>query len=389
MEDLYMQLLYSDILPLKVRSGQQKFIDQFTESLKEADQLDIAVGYVSKASLRELGDLAERNNLQKIRLNMGMYYLEGIPESTYHAATALHTAWVDKNLGEVRMVRAFKYHGKLYIFYKEGKPFRMFIGSHNLGAVKLEANNRRQYELSVLIEDAEELQDSVSFFDDLWSEKCSMSITAIQDLNIIREKNTALSGIEEVSPLPPKSVELYEKHKTELSFSLPLKVPAFSERFMDDGKHYTKSNINVCYAAPRSKRKARDWYEIQVTVGADIYKMKGYPEKNHPFFVVTDDGFWFKGHTTSDNNKQFNAVGNELLVGRWLKGRLAAAGLTAPINNTLEDTDRQGMITKEILEAYGCNTLVFSKTDQKALDEDGSELDVWMLSFVASEEKGN
>ncbi|WP_373844742.1 hypothetical protein [Clostridium sp.] len=57
------------------------------------------------------------------------------------------------------------------------------------------------------------------------------------------------------------------------------------------------------------------------------------------------------------------------------------AGLVKPVNDTQADTDRKGMITKEMLQAYGCDSLVLSKTDQKALDEDGSELDVWVLSF--------
>lgn len=48
---------------------------------------------------------------------------------------------------------------------------------------------------------------------------------------------------------------------------------------------------------------------------------------------MTDDGYWFKAHTTSDNNKQFSAVGDELIMGRWLKGRLAA-GIVKPVNNT-------------------------------------------------------
>jgi hypothetical protein len=39
------------------------------------------------------------------------------------------------------------------------------------------------------------------------------------------------------------------------------------------------------------------------------------------------------------------------------------------------------MITKEMLATYGCNAVVFTKTDQKALDEDGGALDVWTLSF--------
>ena len=46
----------------------------------------------------------------------------------------------------------------------------------------------------------------------------------------------------------------------------------------DSGKHYTKSNLNVCYAAPRSSRKARDWYETQLTVSKVITRMNGYPE---------------------------------------------------------------------------------------------------------------
>jgi hypothetical protein len=174
------------------------------------------------------------------------------------------------------------------------------------------------------------------------------------------------------------------QHKTHVSFVLPIKVPAFDERHMDDNRHYTKSNINVCYAAPRSRRKSRDWYETQMTVSKEITRLEGYPEKNKAFFVITDDGYWFKAHTTSDGNKQFSAVGDELIIGRWIKGRLAAAGLVAPVNDAQLDTDRKGMITLEMLAAYGCDSLVLTKTDQKALDEDGAELDIWILSFEAT-----
>ena len=154
---------------------------------------------------------------------------------------------------------------------------------------------------------------------------------------------------------------------------------------MDDGKHYTKSNLNVSYAAPRSARKARDWFETQFTVSKSITRLEGYPEKGKPFYVVTDDGYTFKVHTTSDGNKQFSAVGDELILGRWVKGRLAAAGLVTPVNNTLADTQRLGMITKEMLSAYGCDTLVLTKTTQRKEDEDGNILDVWVLSFEAAE----
>lgn len=77
-------------------------------------------------------------------------------------------------------------------------------------------------------------------------------------------------------------------------------------------------------------------------------------------------------------------MGDELIMGRWLKGRLAAAGLVNPVNDTQLDIDRRGMITKEILDEYGCDRLTFKKTGQTALDEDGIPLDVWLLSFEAT-----
>lgn len=69
-----------------------------------------------------------------------------------------------------------------------------------------------------------------------------------------------------------------------------------------------------------------------------------------------------------------------MILGRWLKGRLAAAGLVTPVNDTGEDHERQGMITKEMLDEYGCNSLLLTKTDCQ-IHEDGNTFDVWLLSF--------
>lgn len=47
------------------------------------------------------------------------------------------------------------------------------------------------------------------------------------------------------------------------------------------------------------------------------------------------------------------------------------------------------MITKEILQEYGCESLYLKKTGQTALDEDGTALDVWMLSFKPEDQEGD
>jgi HKD family nuclease len=376
-----MKLLYSNILPLATLEGQDTIIDCFNEQIAKSDRVEIAVGYISRASLEELDHLVEEHNISSICLTIGMYFIEGMPEGSFNEALQLNKKWRESGIGEIRIVKAFKYHGKLYCFYKDGQPFSAIIGSANLGVIKLDANNRRQYEISSITDDAAECREIADFIERLKIQNCSDNIASITGMPIIREVNTSLSGIDMVTQIPQTGVQLYAQHKTGISFVLPIKVPAYDERHMDDGKHFTKSNINVSYAAPRSKRKSRDWYETQLTVSKEITRSEGYPEKNKTFFVVTDDGYWFKAHTTSDGNKQFSAVGDELILGRWIKGRLAAAGLVTPVNDTQADTDRKGMITKEMLQAYGCDSLVLSKTDQKALDEDGSELDVWVLSF--------
>lgn len=384
-----MKVLYSDILPLGIADQQETVSARICEEISGADAVEIAVGYASKASLEELDKMIEEHAIQRVVLTIGMYYVEGMPEAMYHTALALNRKWVDAGIGEIRLVRAYKYHGKLYAFYQNGQPKSAIIGSANLGVIKLEANNRRQYEVSVVTETPAECNEIATLIRNVAAPASSVRIDEAIGMPIIREVNTSLTGVDTVEQIPQTQVELFERHKTTTSFVLPIKVPAYNERHMDDNRHYTKSNLNVSYAAPRSARKSRDWYETQFTVSKQITRLEGYPEKNVTFAVVTDDGYTFKAHTTSDGNKQFSAVGDELILGRWIKGRLAAAGLVTPVNDTQADTDRTGMITKEMLAAYGCDRLVLTKTTQKTEDEDGNLLDVWILSFEATTDDGD
>lgn len=180
----------------------------------------------------------------------------------------------------------------------------------------------------------------------------------------------------------------YQKHEIGEAFIILLKVPSEAEKFIDDHKHYTKSNINVCYASPRNAKKPRDWYETQLNVSASVRLKEGYPYKGVPFYVITDDGYGFMAHTTSANNKQFAAVGDELILGRWIKGRLVSANLVNPIEDTSKDKERNGMITREMLEEYGCNAIAFQKTDMKIADpiQPQNMYEVWTVKLVYVDE---
>lgn len=385
-----MKVLYSNMLPLGTQDNQETIDESIRKQIEKADRADIAVGYVSLASLEELDRIICESSVKQITLVIGMYYIEGMPEKIYYTALKINKKWRDMGIGEVRIVRPLKYHGKVYCFYKDGKPFSAVIGSANLSVLKLEANNHRQYEICSLTEDLGEAQEIADFIERIKAPACSVNITEAGDMPLIREQNVSLTGIDSVDELPKTDVNIYMRHKTDLTFTLPLKVPAYEERFMDDTKHYTQSNINVCYSLDTrnpKKPKSRDWYEFQITVSSKIYKLPGYPEKNVPFYILTDDGFMFKAHTTSQNNKQLSAVGSEHILGRWLKGRLENAGLVKHVLDTQADKDRVGMVTKEVLAAYGCNSLTFTKTDKTAADEDGNELDVWIVEFISSNDE--
>ena len=71
-----MRLLYSNILPLAVSEGEETIADAINNQMQLADRIEIAVGYVSRASLEELDLLVEKNNIKNICLNIGMYFIE-------------------------------------------------------------------------------------------------------------------------------------------------------------------------------------------------------------------------------------------------------------------------------------------------------------------------
>ena len=114
-----MKILYSNILPMGLEDGQMSVADCFREQSERASSIEIAVGYVSKASLIELDEIIRASNTRKVILTIGMYYVEGIPEAIYHTAMAINERWINDGIGEIRLVRAFKYHGKTYAFYNE------------------------------------------------------------------------------------------------------------------------------------------------------------------------------------------------------------------------------------------------------------------------------
>ena len=95
-----MSILYSQILPMAVPTNQSTIADSIKADLASATEVDIAVGYVSGASLVELGNLVRESNIRHISLIIGMYYHEGMPEGCYRLACELNEEWISRGIGE-------------------------------------------------------------------------------------------------------------------------------------------------------------------------------------------------------------------------------------------------------------------------------------------------
>lgn len=390
-----MSLIYSNVPPLRLGRGDPTLSDHLKKNMKNADNIYISVGYASKKALTELDDILHSCTNLKVVLVLGMYCIEGFPEGIYNTAMRINEKWIDEGIGEIRVTPSMKYHGKIYGFYKDGRMFVGVIGSHNLGAIVTDANNRRQYELSVTITDADTLKEIGDHLHDVIKNPVSVLISEVPNIIIKHEENEKLNGVEGVTKVDGADVATFKLAETSISFSIPLKVPGIPGSSND----FMKSNVNKCYAKGRLNSRSgvvteRGWWETEIIVSKTITSQKDYPDKGVPFYVITDDGWKFKAHASGDYKKNFESHDDLKILGYWLKGRLVAAGFVEPVDSPAKDLESvvdgsndiykncKGVITYQKLQKYGRTELVLTKTLNKLEDEDGNQLDVWVLSFL-------
>lgn len=69
-----MKVLYSNMLPLGIRDNQETIDESIRRQIEKSDRVDIAVGYVSLASLEELDRIISESSVKQITLVIGMLY---------------------------------------------------------------------------------------------------------------------------------------------------------------------------------------------------------------------------------------------------------------------------------------------------------------------------
>ena len=344
--------LFSNHLPVKTKF--QSFSDCFFDLLYEAEQLNIAVGYVTADSLVELKKIIEDNAKPKLNLSIGMHYFDGFTKLEYQAATDLNNFLKDNKLGIVKLTNTFRYHGKAYSFLNSSGPYAAILGSNNLSSID---EKNRIYEASVLINErsyAKQLNDFIMQI----SNNASVDLASCE-ISRFKQHNSLLENHHLVEKVTPQELADCCSNLKDIKFQIPLKA----------SENHMKSNLNVFFGKGREDRrgliKPRHWYEIEIIVPQEITSKRGYPEANTDksvFDVITDDGWKFKCKVSGDYSKNFRSEGDLKILGKWIKGRLENAGVL-----------RVGEpVTEETLRKYGRSNFTLIKTRVEGL---------WYLDF--------
>ncbi|MEI3605392.1 NgoFVII family restriction endonuclease [Pseudogracilibacillus sp. SE30717A] len=346
-----MDFLYSNYSPLK--TAYRSFSDEFYSLLSESTALDIAVGYITADSLVELKKTVELNpSLDRVRLIIGMQYIEKFTELEYKSALDLNEFLQSMKKGAVKLVTPFRFHGKLYSYELNGSPFAGIIGSNNLSSI-VESYNR-VYEASVLFKNKRDAGKLRGFIDDLDSNATEF----IDRLKIhdFKKNNPLLENHEHVYPVSESELNRIQNRLTSYSFRIPL-------------KDTPKSNLNVFFGKGRVSKngliKPRHWYEVELIVPKHIAIQDGYPVSKTDtaeFDVITDDGWKFKCKVSGDYNKNFRSAADLKILGKWIKGRLENVG-------ALKVGE---LVTQDVFQKYGRRDFTLTKT---------TDSNLWYLDF--------
>jgi HKD family nuclease len=357
-----MELLSSNFSPLKITDS--NFTSRWEELFATSAEVRVAVGYVSNDSLLHLSKLLELNEPKRLEVCIGMAFFDGLTRSQFEAIELLNQRLQLDNLGELRIVRVFPFHGKVYEFSSSENINTYLVGSSNLSnVVPIKGIQTRNYELDLEISEPRiglELNELITGL----INECSVPFESVKNqLKIREDSNLPLDNRTDVERIEKAKLIQIMGHRSNNSFEIPL-------------KDAPKSNLNVYFGEGRIDKqnfiKPRHWYEVEIIVDLSIQKSaKNYPA-NVDFIVYTDDGFRFPMRTSGDYGKNMRSRDDLTILGRWIKGRMETASAL-----------KSGELVKvSNFEKYGRASITFTETSLTESDiESGEDLKVWLIDF--------
>jgi len=358
-----MDLLTSNIPPVKPNN--KTFSDKFSDFLCESTRIDIAVGYITADSLVWFHEaLKSMSNIETVNFIIGMHYWEKFTEREYKTVKEFDEFLHNENRGAIKLVKAFKYHGKLYSWSNRDGVLASVIGSDNLSSI---ITSKLIYEVSALLSEQSEAQKIKNFIDELAGSTVDIE-QYMRDERGFRISNL-LEGYEGVSKVDHVRLSEIIASKTKIVFEIPLK--GIDPNKPPSNRDGSRSNLNCFFGKGRETKNGRTlprpWYEVELIPGKAITSLPNYPYT--PFSVITDDGWTFNCEVQGgeDGLKNFRSSRDLQILGKWIKGRMEDAGVL----------NIGKKVTTDTIKRFGKNIIRLTKTTFE---------NTWFLEFGENDE---
>lgn len=307
--------------------------DYYLRYVEDADQFNIATGFISNDSIVGLSDLLhyryEHDKKMKLNLLIGMNYLDRFTKIQYDAIKNLNAYLQDKQLGDIYISDRTYFHGKMYSFLKNGKCEAAFIGSSNLASFMGTSNDMIESDVFFNGNEAVLLNKRIETI----IKAIGTNFDDIQEITDFQQPTfNLLNDISYVSKLSNSEVELLWQKVSGKKIEIPFKV----------GKKYEKSNLNPYFGKGKNKNKfnPRSWYEVELILSKNLPYRDDIPQN---FIAITEDGYKFVCERQGDYLKNFRSAQDLKILGKWIKGHMEAEGCL----------QLREKVTSETLEKFG------------------------------------
>ena len=307
----------------------------FTPAIEGANELRIVSAYASPSMvdwhIQKLNEL----NIQpiNIKLIVGMCPYDGLNEVAHKGFQKLLDTYTDKpefsNFSCQYIYQSPPAHAKMYLWLKNGKPYRAFSGSANY---TLKSFSKECGELMIECN----TKDAEAYYQ--YAEARSINCDSNEVENYIR-----------IHRHDPNYN--YEKFQLDSTFGQTQRLFLTGK----NGEVPKSSGINW------GQRPHRNPDQAYIALPSKIAQTGFFPLNKRPFTVVTDDGICMLLRVEQDNNKAITTPGDNAELGHYLRARL---GL-----------DSGELVTKKHLENHKKAYVEFTKIDDEHFLLDFSEPD--------------